>query len=94
MPALRRASASLFPGAPAPHTASIRRPSTQNAVRMLQVPMRKRPRNVSTAPDAPTAPPMTPVARPLRSAYHFCAQDMTEGYKNAQPSPTGTLNTP
>ena len=31
------------------------------------------------APLRPTAPPMTPVARPLRPAYHFWAQDWMDG---------------
>ena len=34
---------------------------------------------------------MTPVASPLRPAYHFWAQDWIEGYKNAVPSPAGML---
>ena len=56
--------------------------------------MSQRPSRVSTAPDRPTAPPITPVARPLRSAYHFCAVLMTLGYKKAQPSPTSTEKLP
>ena len=47
---------------------------------------------VRKAPLRPTAPPMTPVASPLRSAYHFWAQDWMDGYKNAVPSPAGMLN--
>ena len=46
----------------------------------------------STAPLAPAAPPITPVARPFLSAYHFWAQLMTAGYRNAHPIPTGRLN--
>ena len=34
---------------------------------------------------------MTPVASPLRPAYHFWAQDWIEGYKKAVPSPAGML---
>ena len=47
---------------------------------------------VRNAPERPTAPPITPVARPLRPAYHFCAQDWMDGYRNAVPSPAGMLN--
>ena len=32
---------------------------------------------------------MTPVASPLRPAYHYWAQDWKEGYKTAEPSPAG-----
>ena len=32
------------------------------------------------------------MARPLRPAYHFCAQDWMDGYRNAVPSPAGILN--
>ncbi len=46
---------------------------------------------VRNAPESPTAPPMTPVASPLRPAYHFWAQDWIEGYKKAVPSPAGML---
>ena len=64
---------------PAAHTASIRPPSTQKQTRMPHRPLRKRTRRVSAAPERPTAPPMTPVARPFFSAYHFWAQPITAG---------------
>ena len=51
-----------------------------------------RTKTVRKAPLRPTAPPMTPVARPFRPRYHFWAQDWMDGYRNAVPSPAGMLN--
>ena len=71
-------------------------PSAQNAPRMpctIQKPFTAvRTNIVKNAPESPTAPPMTPVARPLRPAYHFWAQDWMDGYRNAVPRPAGMLN--
>ena len=75
---------------------SVTAPSAQNAPRMpctIPKPLTAvRTNTVRNAPERPTAPPMTPVARPLRPAYHFCAQDWMDGYRNAVPSPAGMLN--
>ena len=38
-----------------------------------------RTKTVRNAPLNPTAPPMTPVARPFRPLYHFWAQDWMDG---------------
>ena len=64
---------------PTAHTASMAPPSAQKQTRMPHRPLKKRTSRVSAAPDRPTAPPMTPVARPFLSAYHFWAQPITAG---------------
>ena len=64
---------------PTRHTGRVTAPSAQKAPRMpctTQNPRTAvRTNTVRKAPLRPTAPPMTPVASPLRSAYHFWAQD-------------------
>ena len=46
---------------------------------MPACPPTHRTNSVRKAPEAPTAPPMTPVARPFLSRYHFWAQLITAG---------------
>ena len=74
---------------------SVSAPSAQNAPRMPCTGPKPFPavrtKTVRNAPLRPTAPPMTPVANPLRPAYHFWAQDWMDGYRNAVPSPAGML---
>ena len=68
---------------PTRQTGSVSAPSAQNAPRIPCTgpnpfsAVRTNP--VRNAPLRPTAPPMTPVARPLRPAYHFWAQDWMDG---------------
>ena len=68
---------------PIRQTGSVSAPSAQNAPRIPCTgpnpfsAVRTNP--VRNAPLRPTAPPMTPVARPLRPAYHFWAQDWMDG---------------
>ncbi len=80
---------------PARHTGKVSAPSAQNAPRIPCTGPKPRSaartNRVRNAPESPTAPPMTPVASPLRPAYHFWAQDWIEGYKKAVPSPAGML---
>ena len=68
---------------PTRQTGSVRAPSAQKAPRMPCTgpkPFRAvRTKRVRNAPESPTAPPMTPVASPLRPVYHFCAQDWMDG---------------
>ena len=68
---------------PTRHTGRVTAPSAQKAPRMpctTQNPRTAvRTNTVRKAPLRPTAPPMTPVASPLRSAYHFWAQDWMDG---------------
>ena len=86
---------SLSTALPARHTGRVSAPSAQNAPRMPCTGPKPRSaartNRVRNAPESPTAPPMTPVASPLRPAYHFWAQDWIEGYKKAVPSPAGML---
>ena len=81
---------------PARQIGNVIVPSAQNAPRMpctIQKPFTAvRTNTVRNAPESPTAPPMTPVASPLRPAYHFWAQDWMDGYRKAVPSPAGMLN--
>ena len=81
---------------PTRQTGRVSAPSAQNAPRMPCTGPKPRSavrtKTVRNAPESPTAPPMTPVASPLRPLYHFWAQDWMEGYKKAVPSPAGTLN--
>ena len=83
---------------PPKQTGSVSAPSAQKAPRMPCTGPKPlsavRTKTVRNAPESPTAPPMTPVARPFRPLYHFWAQDWMDGYKNAVPSPAGMLNTP
>ena len=68
---------------PARQTGSVMAPSAQNAPRIPCTGPKPfsavRTNPVRNAPLRPTAPPMTPVARPLRPAYHFWAQDWMDG---------------
>lgn len=68
---------------PIRQTGSVSAPSAQNAPRIPCTGPKPfnavRTNPVRNAPLRPTAPPMTPVARPLRPAYHFWAQDWMDG---------------
>ena len=74
---------SLSTALPARHTGRVSAPSAQNAPRIPCTGPKPfsavRTNPVRNAPLRPTAPPMTPVARPLRPAYHFWAQDWMDG---------------
>ena len=60
-------------------------------MRMPQRPPTSRTKAVRKAPESPMATPVTPVAQPLRPAYHFWAQASTAGARKAPPIPTGRL---
>ena len=59
---------------------------------MPNAPPASRTNSVKNAPESPMATPVTPVAKPFLSAYHFCTQASTDGARKALPSPAGRLN--
>ena len=79
--------------ADAPHTASTTTPSAAKQTRIPQRFSTKPTKTVKNAPESPIAAPLTPVASPLRLAYHFWAQASTAGAKKALPTPAGMLYT-
>ena len=74
------------------HTASITPPKAPKAQRIPSFSPSTRTQSVKNPPESPTAPPISPVTKPFLPAYHFWAQLITAGYKNALPSPAGRLN--
>ena len=68
---------------PARQTGRVSAPSAQKAPRIPCTGPKPRSavrtKTVRKAPLRPTAPPMTPVARPFRPRYHFWAQDWMDG---------------
>ena len=68
---------------PARQTGRVSAPIAQNAPRMPCTGPKPRSavrtKTVRNAPLNPTAPPITPVARPFRHLYHFWAQDWMDG---------------
>ena len=83
----------LLAAADAPHTASTTTPSAAKQTRIPQRFSTKPTKTVKNAPESPIAAPLTPVASPLRLAYHFWAQASTAGAKKALPTPAGMLYT-
>ena len=74
-------------GADAPHTASTTTPSAAKQTRIPQRFSTEPTKTVKNAPESPIAAPLTPVASPLRLAYHFWAQASTAGAKKGAAYP-------